>query len=108
MRLKKLTLLILLASSTVALGLDGVEKSNAKLSFHNKIDTSSSSKAKLESQMKALYERSAQAHTVKTEEEQMVSDFIDVEVHWGGKSEKVVDRRMNSVSEPQVVSVKDF
>ncbi len=100
MNLKHLALITLFAFSTVALGLEGVQKSNIKLPFHHRIDTSSSDKAKLESQIKDLYKKDSQKIAAQTEEEKIVSDFMDVEVHWGGKSENVVDRRMNSVNQP--------
>lgn len=100
MKLKTLIICTLAACSSMALASEGMEKENVRITFHNRIDASASDQATLEDQMKQLYENpSAQLPEVKTgpDHEQMVSDFIDVEVHWGGKHEKIVDRRMNSV-----------
>ena len=108
MKLLKLTLLTILASSAVALALEGVQKSNIKLPFHNKIDVTASDKEKLETQMKDLYDKEDPEASKKSKEEKMVSDFVDVEVHWGGKNENVVDRRMNSVNDLPVIDETDI
>lgn len=108
MKLKYLTLIVILASSAVALGLEGVQKSNIKLPFHSKIDVTASDKEKLENQMQDLYDKEDPGTEKKSKEEKMVSDFVDVEVHWGGKNENVVDRRMNSVNDLPVIDETDL
>lgn len=108
MILRKLTLITIVLASASCFALEGVEKDNIKLPFHNKIDDSTSDKEKLADQMKSLYGSETKKDEVITQvnedEENMVSDFVDVEVHWGGKNKDVVDRRMNSVDEPVVYS----
>jgi hypothetical protein len=91
---------ITLLSPVAAFSSQDLKKDPAKISFHSKIDKSAKSQAQLEAEMKQLMNNEDSAFADNWEDslpqqQQVVSDFIDVEVHWGGKHEKLVDRRRN-------------
>ena len=91
----------------MAFAFDGIEKSQVKIQFNNKIDSTIDNQGSLEKEMADIYGTENKDDTLfdgKNNEDQTVADFIDYEIHQGGRADKLVDRRMNSTEEPIVAS----
>ena len=110
--MKNLMLLLLFTSlySITGLAFEGVEKDNVKLPFHNKIDLATGGQEKLAGEMNTIYsEHDSQASNddenwdLNDSEKGTVTQFIDYEIHEGGRdTKKLVDRRFNSVEPPVI------
>lgn len=80
---------------------EGLEHKPTKIQFNERIDKTENSQSQLQSELSDFFDEDEEIaflndSEMKTEKQKVV-DFIDAELHVGGrKDEKLVDRRFNS------------
>ena len=80
---------------------EGLEHKPTKIQFNERIDKTENSQSQLQSELNSLFGEDEDLAFLDDSDEkaekQKVVDFIDAELHVGGKKdEKIVDRRFNS------------
>ena len=93
-----------------AAGSQELEHKPTRIQFNAEIDQTAANQKGLQSEISNYFEEDLefldkeQQASLDTEKEKVV-DFVDVELHVGGRDDKtVVDRRFNSEEEPVVAS----
>lgn len=92
--MKNLILILVAIASAPVFSAEGkLEKKSTRLPFHQEIDSASEQQNRLTHEMRSLYTKTPTVKARAYREEGIVADFIDHEMHIGGKQSNVVDRR---------------
>jgi len=92
---------------------EGLEHKPTKIQFNERIDKTENSQSQLQSELTSLFDRDEDLDFLNEDadlkqEKQKVVDFIDAELHVGGRDDnKVVDRRFNSEGPAKIADNPD-
>ncbi|MEO0334766.1 MAG: hypothetical protein AAF202_00110 [Pseudomonadota bacterium] len=105
------TVLMMTVGLCQAASSDELEHKPTKIQFNAQIDQVTENQKGLQTEISSYFEEDidlADAQDITNDEKEKVVDFVDVEVHVGGRDDKtIVDRRFNSEEEPVVASTPE-